>query len=159
MSAEVTYAEASLRAAIAEGERCYPVEGCGLIFAGAAGQRVVAMENVIDRYHARDPVQFPRTARTGYFMDPRTQLTALESAEAQGERLAAVFHSHADVGAYFSAEDKHMALTDEGEPLQLGVEYLVLSVRAGKCDAIKGFRFETGGKTFERDVPLPPPPA
>jgi proteasome lid subunit RPN8/RPN11 len=155
MSEAQGYDNAVLLAAIAEGERCYPVEGCGLIFTGPAGRRAVAMENVIDRYHARDPVQFPRTARTGYFMEPRQQLTAIEAAEANGERLSAVFHSHADVGAYFSAEDRAMALTDEGEPLQPGVEYLVLSVRAGRCDGIKGFRFESGGKTFERELPLP----
>ncbi len=146
-----------LRALISEAERCYPGEGCGLVFEGPAGLRVVPMENVIDRYHARDPVRFPRTARTGYFMDPRAQLAELERAEAQGEALRVIFHSHADVGAYFSAEDRAMALTEEGEPLQPGVEYLVLSVRAGRCDAIKGFRFEPEGTSFEREVDLPSP--
>lgn len=148
------YLDEVLRAAVAEGERCYPVEGCGLIFQDrAGGQRFVAMDNVLDRYHARDPVRFPRTARTGYFMDPRAQLAVWEAAEAKGERLIAIVHSHADVGAYFSAEDRALALTEEGEPLQPGVEYLVLSVRAAGCDAIRGFLFEAAGQSTERDLP------
>jgi proteasome lid subunit RPN8/RPN11 len=50
-------------------------------------------------------------------MEPRAQLVALEAAELAGERLRDMFHSHADVGAYLSEEDRTMALTDEGEPL------------------------------------------
>lgn len=144
------YAESVLQAAIAEAERCYPVEGCGLIFFGtagtdgASGHRVLPMENVIDRYHARDPIQFPRTARTGYFMEPLAQLRALEAAAAAGERLGAVFHSHADVGAYFSAEDKAMA-APEGQPLLPGVSYLVIAVDGGRATTAKLFHWDGQG--------------
>ncbi len=144
-----------LRELIVEGEARYPNEACGLVFEGPAGRRAQAMANALDLYHARDPDHFPRTARTGYLMEPREQLAALEAAEQAGERLCAIFHSHADVGAYFSEEDMAMALDDRGEPLQPGVEYLVLSVRAGRCDAIKGFRLEGQGRSSERDLPLP----
>ncbi len=129
---------------IAEGRRSYPNEACGLVFEGPAGVRVEPIENVVDRYHAKDPERFPRTARTAYLMDPRQQLAALERAEAAGERLAVVYHSHADVGAYFSEEDRAQALSAGGEPLLPGVEYLVLSIRVAGCDAIKCFRFEAG---------------
>ena len=149
------YPELLLRELVAEGEACFPEEACGLVFEGPSGKRAQAMANVIDRYHARDPDHFPRTARTGYLMEPREQLAALEAAEQGGERLCAIFHSHVDVGAYFSKEDRAMAVTDEGETLYPGVEYLVLSVRNGRCDAIKGFKLEGGDRSSERDVPLP----
>ena len=58
-------------------------------------------------------------------MEPWEQLAALEVAEQAGERLCAIFHSHADASAYFSEEDRTMALTDEGELLHPGVEDLV----------------------------------
>jgi [CysO sulfur-carrier protein]-S-L-cysteine hydrolase len=146
--------ESALQQMIAEGRRCYPNEACGLVFEGPAGVRVESVENVVDRYHAKDPERFARTARTAYLMDPRKQLAALEHAEAAGERLAAVYHSHADVGSYFSDEDRAQALSAGGEPLLPGVEYLVLSIRAAGCDAIKSFRFEGGG-WLERAIALP----
>jgi proteasome lid subunit RPN8/RPN11 len=155
VSAGPLYPESLLRQLVSEGEVRYPDEACGLVFEGPAGKRALALRNVLDLYHARDPDRFPRTARTGYLLEPREQLAALEEAERAGERLCAIFHSHADVGAYFSEEDRGMALTDEGMPLHPGVEYLVLSVRGGRCDAIKGFRLEGGGRSSERDLPLP----
>jgi proteasome lid subunit RPN8/RPN11 len=155
MSAGADYPKPLLRDLVAEGEARFPEEACGLVFEGPKGKRAQAMVNVIDRYHVRDPNHFPRNARTGYLMEPREQLAALEAAERDGERLCAIFHSHVDVGAYFSKEDLAMAVTDEGEALYPGVEYLVLSVRAGHCDVIKGFKLEGGGRSTEREVPLP----
>jgi proteasome lid subunit RPN8/RPN11 len=144
----VSTAAAVRRALIAEAERCYPGEACGFMFEGPAGIRVQAMENVIDRYHERDPRRFPRTARTGYLIDPLRQLEALEAAERVGERLVSVFHSHVEVGAYFSDEDRAMALSENGNPLLPGVSYVVLSVRQGRFDDLREFRFE-GGRFVE----------
>jgi proteasome lid subunit RPN8/RPN11 len=154
MKLDTREAQEALRQMIADGRRCYPVESCGLVFEGPAGVRAEPVENVVDRYHAKDPERFSRTARTAYLMDPLKQLAAVEKAEAAGERLAAVYHSHADVGAYFSEEDRAQALSAGGEPLLPGVEYLVLSIRAAGCDVIKRFRFE-GGTWEEHAVDLP----
>ena len=153
---QMEYEPELLRGILAHAVRCYPVEGCGLVFAGPRGARALPVENALDRYHARDPVRFPRTARTGYLMDPLRQLEAFEAAEAAGEKLVAVFHSHADVGAYFSEEDRAQALGANATPLFPGVEYLVLSVRAAGCDAILGFRFAGEGRWLERTIALPP---
>ncbi|MHB8419290.1 MAG: M67 family metallopeptidase [Myxococcales bacterium] len=150
----MTFGLEALIRMIAHAERDYPNEACGLVFEGSAGERVVPIANAIDRYHARDPERFPRTARTAYLLDPKAQLEALEVAELAGERLAAVYHSHADVGAYFSEEDRAQALSAGGEPLLPGIEYLVLSVRSARCDAIECFRHE-GGKWLQRSLPLP----
>ncbi len=150
----MAYGPAALAQMIAHAEREYPNEACGLVFEGPAGERVVAVANVVDRYHARDPARFPRTARTAYLMDPKAQLEALEAAEAAGETLAGVYHSHADVGAYFSDEDRAQALSAGGEPLLPGAEYLVLSVRGARCDALECFRYEQG-TWKQRTLPLP----
>lgn len=133
----------ALRVAIAHCEAAYPSEGCGVFVADAAGAiSARPMANVIDRYHARDPVRFPRTARTAYLFDPREQLAVFDAAEAAGGRVAGIFHSHADVGAYFSDEDRAMALAD-GQPLMPGVFYLVISVR-GRADALRVFTWMEG---------------
>jgi [CysO sulfur-carrier protein]-S-L-cysteine hydrolase len=145
---------AALTQMIADGRRGYPNDACGLVFESPTGIRVEPIENVVDRYHAKDPERFQRTSRTAYLMDPRKQLVALEQAEAGGERLVAVYHSHADVGSYFSEEDRAQALSAGGEPLLSGVEYLVLSIRAAGCDAIKGFVFDNGAWR-ERSLALP----
>ncbi len=150
----IDYGDEALRRMIEDVERAYPAEGCGLVFEEGGAVRAVPVENVLDRYHAKDPERFPRGSRTGYLLDPRRQLEAIEAAEARGGRLAAVFHSHADVGAYFSQEDQAQALSADGAPLLPAVEYLVLSVRVGRCDAIKAFAWD--GRAFrEREVALP----
>jgi proteasome lid subunit RPN8/RPN11 len=122
---------------------CYPNEGCGVIIHGARGWRVRPMENAYDRYHARDPVGFPRTARTAYFFDPREWLAVSEETDRNGERVTCIFHSHADVGAYFSAEDAAMA-APEGEPLMPGVAYLVVAVDGGTVTDARIFRWNDG---------------
>lgn len=125
-------------------EAAYPNEGCGLVFRGADGTlRVQPMQNAYDRYHAVDPQTYPRTARTAYTFDGREHLRVSREAEARGETLTCIFHSHADVGAYFSAEDEAMAAPG-GEPLYPGVAYLVVAVDKGRTTAAKIFRWVAG---------------
>ncbi len=131
----------------------YPNEACGL-FVGANwdSAELVAMENVQDRYHERDPVRYPRTARTAYLMHP---LRLMEHVERAGGLLA-IWHSHCDVGAYFSAEDVKVALGGGEEPLWPGTAYIVVSCRARMVDAAKWFDWDAQTKTFhERDIALP----
>lgn len=120
-------------------EAAYPNEGCGLILrTRSGGYRIVPMENAQDRYHARDPERFPRTSRTAYLFDPKEWLGVSEAADRDGDTVACVFHSHADVGAYFSAEDREMAAPD-GFPVLPGASYLVVAVDSGKATAAKLF--------------------
>ncbi|MFB6351391.1 MAG: Mov34/MPN/PAD-1 family protein [Bradymonadaceae bacterium] len=107
----------------------------------------------IDEYHEMDPEAFPRTAREFYVIDPREFMKA----EGRGEEVAVVFHSHADVGDYFSDEDVDAATLprEEGEPWEEahpGVDYLVVSVRDGEADHATLFRFEEP----ESDEPYQP---
>lgn len=136
-------------------EAAYPNEGCGLVFRAAGGAlRVQPMQNAYDRYHAVDPRTYPRTAATAYTFDGKEHLTVTREAEARGEVLVCIFHSHADVGAYFSAEDEAMAAPG-GDPLYPGVAYLVVAVDKGRTTAAKIFRWGNGRFRGE-DVSLSP---
>jgi len=142
----VTHAfPADLREVCGHLESTYPDEGCGVVLRHPTDGRltVVPMKNVYDRYHARDPVRFPRTARTAYLFDPLEWLAVSEAAERAGEQVTCIFHSHADVGAYFSAEDRAMAAPD-GLPLLPDVAYLVIAVDGGKSTAARAFVWKDG---------------
>lgn len=120
----------------------YPHEGCGLIFQEAEGLFTqVPMENVYDKYHQRDPERFPRTSRTAYKLDELHVYQLLEAAEARQAKLAAIVHSHCDVGAYFSQEDRDMAAPN-GQPLWPGVVYLVIAVDQRQITEAKAYAWE-----------------
>ena len=118
-------------------------EACGFVVRRAAALEVVPVENVADAYHARDPARFPRTSRTSYLMDPKAQLRLLRALEQDGGEIVAVWHSHVEVGAYFSAKDRADA-TVEGAPILPGAEYLVLGVRGGKVAEVRRFVWRDG---------------
>lgn len=118
-------------------------EVCGFLVRRGGAVDVVQVENVADRYHARDPAAFPRTSRDGYLMDPREQLRVHEALAATGGEIVAVWHSHVEVGAYFSAKDRADALVD-GSPVLPDAEYLVLGVRGERVTEVKRFRFVGG---------------
>ena len=124
-------------------ESTYPEEGCGLVFDGPRGLRALPMKNVDDKYHARLPDQFPRTNRTAYRMDELQLERAIEEGEKAGEKLVCIFHSHCDVGAYFSKEDSDMA-APEGLEMRPGLKWAVIAVNRGKTDAYKVFTFRDG---------------
>jgi len=131
---------AALRDAVAA-EACarYPCEACGLIVRGADGVlEVVATPNLQDRYHALDPAAYPRTARTAYTLNERLIARQADL----GKRLVAIWHSHCDAGAYFSAEDARCAAPD-GQPLYPGVSYLVVSVIAGRVAGERMFHWDS----------------
>lgn len=127
-------------------EACYPNEGCGVVLRGGSGFRIVPLDNAYDRYHAKDPVQFPRTARTAYRFDPKQWLHVSEDADSKGEQVSCIFHSHADVGAYFSGEDRAMA-APEGEPLLPEVCYVVVAIDQGRATAVRKYVWENGDFT------------
>ncbi len=121
-------------------------EVCGFVVTrSGAALEAVPIPNVADRYHQRDPRRFPRTARDSYLMDPLTQLRVLEEIAAQGGEVVAVYHSHIEAGAYFSAKDQEDAVV-EGLQQVPGAEYLVFSVRGGAVGERK--RFVWDGRDF-----------
>jgi adenylyltransferase/sulfurtransferase len=120
----------------------YPEEVCGLI---VAEEEVRRCENRQNALHKEDPEHFPRDARTAYNLGPK-DLFFLDKSLRSPRKVTVIYHSHVEVGAYFSDEDARAAAPD-GE-LLYPVDYVVIDV---KKDGVKGavrFRFE-GGKFVE----------
>lgn len=114
--------------------------------------RIQPISNAYDRYHAADPGRFPRTSRTAYLFEPREWLALNLEADARGERIACVFHSHVNGIAELSAEDRAQALPG-GQPILPGVSYLVVAVVRGRAAEARIFRW-ADGEFRERLVPL-----
>jgi proteasome lid subunit RPN8/RPN11 len=67
-----------------------------------------------------------------------------------GYRLSVLYHSHVEVGAYFSETDRKSALLN-GEPSYPGTIYLVLSVRKRdriEIDEASAFRWDPALRDF-----------
>ncbi len=125
-------------------------EVCGFLLRRDGALHVVPVPNAADRYHAVDPARFPRTSRDAYLMDPKEQLRVHRELAERGGEIAAVWHSHVEVGAYFSAKDRADAAV-EGQPAVPGAEYLVLGVRGGRVTEVR--RFTWDGRDYV-DAPL-----
>lgn len=84
-----------------------PEECCGMITGTAEDpfSNVRRMANVMTRMHVSDTAAYPRDGRTGYYMAETEYLKAQKEAEARGERVTALYHSHVDADAYLSVED------------------------------------------------------
>lgn len=137
-----------LEEVLREGERAYPEEACGFL-TGAKGavERVVPIANAAEKMKAERPDEFTRDARRGYVMDPQQQLRAMQAEDRAGREILAIYHSHADVGAYFSEEDRRRAAPD-GEPLFPDVLWLVADVRAAKGLGAKVFAWSASALGF-----------
>ena len=70
------YSPEILRELVARCEADPLREVCGFVVRKAGALEVRELENVADRYHAADPVHFPRTSRDSYLMDPKALLRA-----------------------------------------------------------------------------------
>lgn len=113
----------------------YPEECCGFIRASGHVHRAA---NDQDNLHARDPVKWPRSARGAYSLAP-ADLYLFAMSFLSPDPAIAVYHSHPDVGAYFSEKDAADALFD-GKPVY-DVDHLVVDVRQARAKAAKLFRF------------------
>ena len=124
----------------------YPNESCGFLTGPAEEplrvDTAVRAVNMADRYHRADPETFPRTAKTFFIIDARVIYTTFEQGERANRPVKAIYHSHCDVGAYFSSEDRAAAAPDGA--LSYPVTFLVTSVRDGRVDDRKLFAFRDG---------------
>ncbi len=128
--------------------RDYPVEACGVVLgSGAKLTKVVPLENVQDKYHARDPEAFPRTGRDAFRMNDLERMRVLDEASEAGLDERIIYHSHCDAGAYFSPEDRAMAV-QEGIELTPGVVYVVVSVREGKYADMAAYVYDAEARRF-----------
>jgi proteasome lid subunit RPN8/RPN11 len=128
----------SLEIIFAHAKAGYPEEVCGFILDGGEVRRC---ENQQNKMHARDPESYPRDAKTAYFLGFK-DLRFLEDSFKAARPVRVIYHSHVDVGAYFSAEDERAAAPD-GE-LLWPVEYLVVDAGPDGARGAKLFRFSDG---------------
>jgi proteasome lid subunit RPN8/RPN11 len=132
----------------AHARRDYPNECCGIVFGprdAPAADRAVACANIQNELHAEDPVKHARDARTAYNLGAG-DLFKLQKSLRGDTPAKIVYHSHVEVGAYFSDTDQAAAQMD-GEPTY-PVEYVVIDVRAGGVGGAAQFAWDAAARRY-----------
>jgi proteasome lid subunit RPN8/RPN11 len=126
-------------------------ESCGFLVGPATeGRRldgIAPMVNRANALHRLDPEQYPRTGRTYFDIDSMKFEAAIRRGAVEGRPVKVLYHSHLDVGAYFSPTDAEVAKMGQGEP-PWDLAYLVTSVRKGQVDDRKLFVWDPAGRQF-----------
>jgi proteasome lid subunit RPN8/RPN11 len=126
-------------------------ESCGFLLGPASdallADTIVPMENRANKLHRLDPETYPRTGRMYFDIDPLKFERAVREGEASGRPVKVLYHSHLDVGAYFSETDAQAA-TAGGDAPTYDLAYLVTSVRDGFIDERKLFVWDADTKRF-----------
>ena len=139
-----------LQAMYKHAEETYPSECCGFLL-GEKGEDSICtirrLKNMYDEYHVRDPQTYARTSKTAYLIEPIEILKVQREVRSGSVALKAIYHSHVDVGAYFSDEDKRVAAIDD-QPAFPGVAYVVISVRNGRSDCAALFVWDCEKRDF-----------
>lgn len=130
-------------------EPSYPWEGCGFVFSNPNGAlAVLPTVNRAQQLYERDPERYPRGAADWFEPDMKPWLRAVRD----GWTPRVIFHSHPDVGAYFSEGDHASAVyADEDGAVHErnpGVLHLVVSVRQGAADGAVLFEFSAAPSVF-----------
>jgi proteasome lid subunit RPN8/RPN11 len=88
-----------------------PEECCGLVTGDESTRfrTVHRCGNDMTLLHQNDPVAFPRDGHEAFYMREVDYLEHEKAAEARGEYVSAVFHSHVGAGAYLSQMDLEYA--------------------------------------------------
>ena len=88
-----------------------PEECCGLILGQRSARfaQLVRCRNEMTRRHLADPQSHPRDGSTAFWMNEADYAHAQTLAEAAGDEVTAVYHSHVDAGAYLSELDLEYA--------------------------------------------------
>jgi proteasome lid subunit RPN8/RPN11 len=116
-------------------------ESCGVL-TGPASQPllldgIVPMENRANKLHALDPETYPRTGRMYFDLNPMAFEREIREREARGQPVKVLYHSHLDVGAYFSETDAAAATMGGSEP-SYDLAYLVTSVTKRASGSLGG---------------------
>jgi proteasome lid subunit RPN8/RPN11 len=136
-----------------EARRAYAAdeESCGFLVGPASDARrldgIVPMVNRANALHRIDPEAYPRTGRMYFDIDSLKFESAIRRGDQDGRPVKVLYHSHLDVGAYFSATDAEVAKMGQGEP-PWDLAYLVTSVRAGAVDDRKLFVWDPASGGF-----------
>lgn len=151
----IRLAREAFAAMAAHARAAYPEECCGLLVGDAADRitRAHPCRNLQNDLHARFPEDYPRDARTAYNLDAREIDRLDDEVRASGLRVRGIFHSHVEVGAYFSAEDRAAATLGGADPLYPDFVHVVLDARAGGVLGGRAFVWDGESADFV-EVPL-----
>ncbi len=137
----------------AHAKETYPEECCGFLIGPDKAPSIDEArqcENQQNRYHDLDPEHFPRTARQAYYLGGKDLLFLAESLNSP-RPVKVIYHSHPDVGAYFSEEDTRAALghtpDDTAQP-QYPVGYIVIDAQASHIAGAKLFHWSPAQRSF-----------
>ena len=126
-SATLAKVDDEARAAYARDE-----ESCGFLLGPAddplSVDGILPMVNRANALHALDPEAYPRTGRMYFDIDGLAFEKKVRAQAAEGRPVKVLYHSHLDVGAYFSPTDAAAATMGGDEP-PYDLAYLVTSVR------------------------------
>jgi proteasome lid subunit RPN8/RPN11 len=126
-------------------------ESCGLLSGPTTDpllvDAIIPMENRANKLHRLDPETYPRTGRMYFDIDPLKFERNVRDGQASERPVKVLYHSHLDVGAYFSETDAQAA-TMGGEAPSYDLAYLVTSVRAGGVDDRKLFVWSAATRAF-----------
>jgi proteasome lid subunit RPN8/RPN11 len=132
----------------AHARRDYPEECCGFVYGAKdapTATRAVACVNIQNELHAMDPATHERDASIAYNLGAG-DLFKLSKSLRSTEPVKVIYHSHIDVGAYFSATDQAAAQMD-GEP-SYPVEYLVIDVQKDGVRGAAQFAWSDGERHY-----------
>ncbi|MFA5026779.1 MAG: M67 family metallopeptidase [Candidatus Methylomirabilota bacterium] len=151
---------AQLAEIIRQAERGYPDEVCGAVIGRRgepAGTEVRPLPNIAGETAPFGPDGKPRSARSAYLVDPLAECRLLREIDDDGREILFLYHSHPDADAGFSALDRAMALTPDGDPWWPGVSYLVISVHKGRARSAAYFSWDPASRNFiPQPLPLSP---
>jgi proteasome lid subunit RPN8/RPN11 len=131
----------------ADAVACFPHEACGFVVERGGRTEVVRVTNVQNARHAEDPEHFPRTAEIAYTMGPEAAPILVDHDRGR-LRIVAIYHSHPQHDAYFSAEDRKQA-TIFDEPSYPDAAQIVVSVYDGKVKAVKAYGWNEPQRDFD----------
>lgn len=148
MPGKASYTKEALARVAAHSEASYPNECCGALLGPSPEEitEAVPLKNLAAESRPLDPDGRERGARDAYEVDAEELDRLYEEAAKRGLRVVGIYHSHVEVGAYFSRMDREVALAF-GEPTY--PVYLVASARRSGCDAMKSFTWD--GADFIED--------
>lgn len=130
-------------------EPSWPHEGCGFVFGFNDELRVLPTANRAQELHERFPDEYPRGGEDWFEPDMKPWLRASR----EGGQPMVIFHSHPEVGAYFSQPDRDMARQKDEEGTLVernpGVRHIVISVRQGKADGALMFAWNAATRDFD----------
>lgn len=133
----------------------YPYECCGIVIGKPDNpdrDLIFPCTNIQNKLHKQDSKTFVRDARTAYYIEPRELMGIMKQAEEKNLAIKLFYHSHPEHDAYFSEEDKRLALFDD-EPTYPDARYLVISVYNKKIRDQAFFEWHPETRSFEK-LPL-----